>query len=55
MFILVSFRRWKGSPEPSRFLKMFERHKGEECATGQGLWPLPLIIQVLIAGVSLCV
>jgi len=34
---------------------MFERHKGEEGVTGQGLWPLPLLIQVLIAGVSLCV
>jgi hypothetical protein len=33
---------------------MFERRKGEESSTDQGLWPLPLVIQMLIAEVSLC-
>jgi hypothetical protein len=33
---------------------MFERHKGEEDLTDEGLWPLPLEIQVLKAEVSLC-
>jgi len=53
MFIFVSFRRWKNSSEFSRFLKIFERRKGEEFPTDQGLRPLPLVIQVLIAEVAL--
>jgi hypothetical protein len=34
---------------------MFEGLKGEECLTDQGLRPLPLAVQVLIAEVALCV